>query len=114
MVDYHAQFVEALSRVLPTHYEMRVTAKTPTPCISYMEVGNYVDANGNTIGYSRIQFQVKVWANSIELIQKYACEVDDEVRPLGFIRISSNEMYDNKTSLIAKILTYEALALENY
>jgi hypothetical protein len=35
MVDYHKQLVSALENVLPTHYEMALTADTETPCISY-------------------------------------------------------------------------------
>ena len=85
-----------------------------TPCISYMEVNNYVDRNGDTLGYSRLTFQIKVWANNIATIQEYALKVDQVLRPLGFIRISSGELYDNNSSMIQKIMTYEALASENY
>ena len=114
MVDYHNKLVSALKTVLPTHYEMTLTSKTTTPCISYMETNNYVDSLGDTLGYSRITYQVKVWANDIELIQRYALEIDAVLRPLGFKRIASGELYDNTSSMIQKIMTYEALAYENY
>lgn len=114
MVDYHNKLVSALKTVLPTHYEMTLTSKTKTPCISYMETNNYVSAPGNTLGYSYITYQVKVWANDITVIQQYAQEVDKVLRPLGFKRIASGELYDNTSSMIQKIMTYEALAYENY
>lgn len=114
MVDYHNNLVSALKTVLPTHYEMTLTSKTTTPCISYMETNNYVDSLGDTLGYSRITYQVKVWANDIALIQRYALEIDAVLRPLGFKRIASGELYDNTSSMIQKIMTYEALAYENY
>lgn len=114
MIDYHKNLVSALNTVLPTHYEMVLHSGLKTPCISYMELNNYVDANGSTMGYSRITYQVKVWATDIELIQKYALEIDKVLRPLGFKRISSGELYDYNSSMIQKILTYEALALENF
>lgn len=114
MIDYHTNLVNALKTVLPTHYEMTLTANTSTPCISYMETNNYVSNNGSTIGYSYITYQVKVWATNIELIQKYSKEVDAVLRPLGFKRISSGELYDNESSMIQKIMSYEALALEDY
>lgn len=114
MVDYHNKLVSALKTVLPTHYEMTLTSKTTTPCISYMETNNYVDSLGDTLGYSRITYQVKVWANDIALIQRYALEIDAVLRPLGFKRIASGELYDNTSSMIQKIMTYEALAYENY
>lgn len=114
MVDYHRQLVSALEEVLPTHYEMTLHSGLKTPCISYMELNNYVDNFGETVGYSRITFQVKVWANSIAKIQEYAPMVDDALRPLGFKRISSGELYDNQSSMIQKIMTFEALAHENF
>lgn len=114
MVDFHTNMVSALNTVLPTHYEMALTSNTSTPCISYMETNNYVSENGSTLGYSRITYQIKVWANDIALIQHYAKEVDAVLRPLGLIRISSGELYDNESSMIQKIMSYEGLALENY
>lgn len=118
MIDYHKEFVSALGTVLPVHYEMTLTSKTQTPCISYMETNNYVATDNQyttfTIGYSRITYQVKVWANNIADIQKYSLEVDKVLRPLGWKRISSGELYDNNSSMIQKILTYECLALEEY
>lgn len=114
MINYHKEFVSALKNVLPTHYEMALTSKTATPCLSYMEVNNYTSTSGDTLGYSYITFQVKVWANSIGEIQKYALEVDDVLRPLGWTRTSSGELYDNNSTMIQKILTYEALASETF
>ena len=84
MIDYHSALVSALETVLPTHYEMVLTSKTKTPCISWMETNNYVDFNGSTLGTSRIQYQVKVWARDIDSIGKYALQVDEVLRPLGF------------------------------
>lgn len=114
MINYHRELVSALKAVLPTHYEMALTSKTAVPCISYMEMNNYSSSTGDTIGYSVINYQVKVWANNIGDIQKYSLEVDKVLRPLGFKRISSGELYDNNSSMIQKIMTYEALASEIY
>ena len=114
MINYHKELVSALNSVLPTHYEMILTSKTKTPCISYMEINDYVDSSGDTLEYSIKTYQVKVWANDIGTIQQYALQVDNVLRPLGFKRISSGELYDNNSSMIQKILTYEALCLENY
>ena len=114
MINYHANLVEALNTVLPTHYEMALTSKTITPCISYMELNNYVSTSGDTLGYSRLTYQVKVWGNKIEDLQKYALEIDKVLRPLGWTRIASGELYDNQSTMIQKIMTFEALALEDY
>ena len=114
MINYHQNLVSALKTVLPVQYEMALTSKTATPCISYMEINNYSSATGDTLGYSVITYQVKVWANSIGEIQKYALEVDKALRPIGFKRISSGELYDNNSTMIQKILTYECLASEQF
>lgn len=114
MINYHVELVKALNTILPTHYEMALTSKTATPCISYMEINNYAVDNGDTLGYSRVTYQIKVWGNDIADLQSYALQVDSVLRPLGFKRIASNELYDNESTMIQKILTYEALALESF
>lgn len=114
MVDFYANILTALETILPTHYEMVLTSRTKTPCISYMELNNSVSTTGNTRGYSTITYQVKVWSKDIVELQQYALQVDDVLRPLGFKRISATELYDNNSAMIQKIMTYEALALENY
>ena len=114
MINYHKELVKALNTVLPTHYEMVLHSGLKTPCISYMETNNSVSNMGDTLGYSRITYQVKVWGNDISVLQEYALKVDDVLRPLGFTRISSGELYDNQSTMIQKILTFEALALEKY
>lgn len=116
MIDYNKEVVSALNTVLPTKYEMTLTSDTQTPCISYMELNNYciTEIVGASLGYSRITYQVKVWGHKIADLQKYSVEIDKALRPLGFKRISSGELYDNKSTMIQKILTYECLALEEF
>ena len=114
MIDYSKELVSALNSVLPTHYELALTSKTKTPCISYQERNNYESLSGSTRGYSVISFTVKVWSNSVEEIQKYSCDIDRVLRPIGFKRTSAVEIYDVNSTMIQKVLTYEALALENY
>lgn len=114
MIDFHKELVTTLSSVLPTHYEMNLTSKTATPCISYMELNNYQDISGDTLGYSRLKYQVKVWGNDLAVLQKYAVDIDNLLRGKGFKRLSSGELYDNSSTMIQKILTYEALALEEF
>lgn len=113
MINYHKELRTALNTVLPTHYEMTLTSGTKTPCISYMELNNYSVADGGIQAYSRVKFQVKVWASDIAIIQDNALKVDEVMRSLGFTRLSSGEMYDNNSSMIQKIMTYEAMALES-
>lgn len=114
MIDYNKQVVSALKEILPTHYELALTSKTQTPCYSYQEANNYDTDTGDTFGYSRISFTIKTWANDIATIQKYSLLADKALRAIGFKRVASGELYDNQSTMIQKISTYEALASENY
>lgn len=114
MIDYCKEIVSACETVLPTHYELALTSTTKTPCISWQERNNYVSTTGNTRGYSTISFTIKVWANSIADIMQYTVQVDEALRAIGFNRTSSGELFDTNSTMIQKILTYEALALEDY
>lgn len=114
MINYHSELVKALNSVLPTHYELALTSNTKTPCISYQERNNYISSTGDTLGYSYISYTVKVWGNDIGELQRYSLQIDNVLRTIGFKRISSQELHDTQSTMIQKILTYEALALENY
>lgn len=114
MINYHTEIASTLEKILPTYYEMALYAGLATPCLSYMELNNYTSTAGDTLGYSVLSYQVKIWGNDIAVLQHYAKEVDNALRPLGLKRVSSGELYDNNSTMIQKILTYECLALENY
>ena len=114
MINFHTDMVAALNKILPTHYEMVLHSGLTTPCISYMELTNVAETNGDTLGYSRIQYQVKVWSRKLEDLQRYALEIDKALRAIGFKRVGAVELYDNNSSMMQKVLTYEALALEDF
>ena len=115
MIDYHKNFVAALETVgIPVNYELVLHSGLPTPCYSYQEINNYSAEEGDTLGYSRITYQVKVWSNEIADLQKYALAIDNVLRPLGWKRISAGELYDNNSTMAQKILTYEGFGYERY
>lgn len=114
MINFHTTLVNKLKNILPIHYEMVLHSGIATPCLSYMELNNSVEVNGDQLGYSRLTFQIKVWATNLADLQKYALEVDAAMRELGFKRISSVELYDQLSSMMQKVMTYEALALEEF
>lgn len=112
MINYHSSIVDTLNAILPTHYEMALKRGMETPCISYMELNNYAEEEGDTLWYSRLKYQIKVWGHNIEDLQHFAILIDAALRPLGFKRVSSGELYDINSTMIQKILTYEAKAKE--
>lgn len=114
MINYHEQLVSALNSILPTHYELVLHRGLATPCISYMELSNIANETGDTLGYSSLQYQIKIWGTKIDEIQEYALKLDAALRPLGFKRMSCHELYDRESAMIQKIFTYEAKALEEF
>lgn len=114
MINYHKTLVSALKTILPTHYELTLHSGLATPCISYQENNNYEEQVGDTLGYSNISYRIKVWGNDIGVLQGYAQEIDKKLKPLGWKRTSSGELFDPQSTMIQKILTYSATALENF
>lgn len=115
MRDFHIDIVSTLKAIgLPVHYEMFLHSGLETPCISYMEISNIDEIRGNTHGYSRISYQVKVWSNDIAELQRYAVLIDDAMRTLGFKRTGSAELHDSNSAMMQKALTFEVIAYEEY
>lgn len=115
MKDYHKEIVTTLKAIgLPVHYEMFLHSGLETPCISYLEISNVDEMNGNTHGYSRISYQVKIWAKDISVIQTYAAQIDKAMRSLGFKRSSGVEMHDSNSAMIQKVMTFDVIAYEEY
>lgn len=114
MIDYDPIIVSALTTILPTYDELTLHSGIKTPCISYQEANNYDAETGDTIGYSRISYTVKVWGTDKKELKKYMLMIDKVLRPLGFKRTSANELGDRNSSMRQKILTYEGLALEQF
>ena len=114
MIDFTPSIVEALKTILPTYYELKLTSNTKTPCISYQERSNAAEDTGDTLGYSRISYTIKVWGNDLEQLNNYAQMIDKKLRPMGWKRTGSQELHSYQSSMIQKIMNYECLALERF
>lgn len=114
MIDYGPILVATLKNILPTYHELTITRGTKTPCISYQEANNYATDTGDTLGYSRLAYQVKIWGTDIGELNKYACQIDATLRPLGWKLVSTGELYDRNSTMIQKILRFEARAYETF
>ena len=114
MIDYHSTLWSALKKILPTHYELVLNSGLETPCISYMELYNAAEQEGDTLGYSKLQFQIKVWGTQIADLQKYALQIDAALRPLGWKRVNAVELHDPNSAMMQKVMTYEATGFENF
>ena len=68
MLDYKPLLIRELSAILPTYYELFVDSNTETPCITIMESNNAAQEEGDTIRFSRISFNIKIWGDDISVI----------------------------------------------
>ena len=113
MINLHKTIVSNLKEILPCHYEMILHSDIKTPCISYMQLDNPTMAKGDTLEYSTLTYQIKIWANNLSEIQENAIKIDNKMRALGFKRLNSRELFDKNSTMIQKILTYEIFLKED-
>lgn len=112
MIDYKPLLIRELNAILPTYYELFVDSTTETPCITIMESNNSAQEEGDNIRFSLISFNIKIWADDLNVIAEKGMELDQKMFELGFSRISYTELWmGNQCSAIFR---YEILANENY
>lgn len=111
MFDYKPQLVKELQKAgLPVFYESFLNDKTQYPCITYTEINNVDTLVGDTLSYSDVTFMIKVWASDIKTLSEKAIEIDKIMKPLGFGRLSSLEVFNN--ALFQKVIKYKGTAKE--
>lgn len=111
MVNMKPLVVEALETVgLPVFYELFVDATTTTPCITYMELNNADYLIGDTIEYSNLAFQIKVWSKSVSLMAQKSISIDEALKPLGFKRTFAAELFAGDMG--QRIMRFEAIAFK--
>lgn len=113
MIDITPLVVEKLNQVLPAQYEMFLDTSLGLPCISYTQIENADDLLGNTRGYSRITYKIKIWCNEVSNITQYGIEIDNKLAELG--RFHRNGVQDIRYGdLICRIMDYSVLVNEIY
>lgn len=110
MFNYKLELEKQLDTILPAYYELFVDSQSDFPCITYLELANTADAEGDTLRYSSISFRIKIWGNDYTDIVEYIEPLDNLMFSLGFTRRSYNEL--NESGLCQLIFTYTAMALE--
>lgn len=88
MIDYNKEIVEICEKILPTYHEsLRISQELP--CITYREDGNYSVGTGDTVEYSVLRFQLKVWTKTIAELQNYSLLLDRKMAKAKFTRLST-------------------------
>jgi hypothetical protein len=94
---------------VPVYYE-QFDVKKEIPCITYLELNNSDYANGDSLSYSEVAFQVKIWAETISEIQTIALKVDIILKSAGFGRSLAVDRTDE--NLCVKIMRYDGIGFE--
>lgn len=110
MFRYKTELVQALNAVLPTYDELFVDSTTETPCITYLELSNYADREGETLRYSTLNYRISLWGSINDELEEYDIQIDSIMFALGFKRRAYNELFMD--TVVRHIFTYEAQALE--
>jgi hypothetical protein len=111
MFNYKVELAKQLDTILPAYYELFVDSQGDFPCITYLELANSADAEGDTLRYSSISFRIKIWGGDYTEIVEYVEPLDNLMFSLGFSRRGYNELIES--GMCQLIFTYTAMALEN-
>lgn len=112
MLDVKKQLVTALSEILPTHYELYADSTMALPCITYLESQNSSAIEGDTLGYSNVTYNIKLWGRDLSALMPYAQQIDTKMRDLGYSRNSFNELEAN--GQICMLMIYQGLGHEYF
>lgn len=105
MISYDKTLVEALDKVLPTHYEYFIKPSTKTPCITYRQYDDYDTLTGDTIEYTQLTYLIKIWSPKKKELEDNAIILHRVMQELGFRRVSTNELFTDNMG--QKIMLYE-------
>lgn len=113
MIDYKPTLVAHLRSLgLPVYLENFLKQDTEMPCISYYELNNQAEQEGDTLGYSNISFNIKIWDKNAKTLATVGSQLDSLMRSLGFKRTAVNELWLD--GIGQKQMTYRATAQENF
>lgn len=111
MIDYDTTLVAALATSgLSVYYELFCDAATAKPCITYMQTNDAQDLTGTTLGYSKLNYAIKLWGDDLAVLQPYCLTIDSIMRALGFTRLSLNHL--SAGTQICIIMNYQGTAQE--
>lgn len=93
-------------------YELFCDSTTKKPVITYLEANDKDVAIGDTLGYSRVNFYIKLWGDNLASLEPYREALKAEMRRMGFVRESYNELVMG--SQICMIWLFQGLYREVY
>ncbi len=112
MIDIKPELVSLLQTATswPVYYELTYKSGT-LPAITYIEVDNTDLYNGDTLDYSTLRYQVKVWSGDMTNLVDKSRAIDLAMKTAGWSRYMATETNDSNNTLI-KVLRYVAIGYD--
>lgn len=113
MIDIKPMIVNTLEGIgdIPVFYEAFIDSSTATfPCITYKQTTNSDYIVGDTLSYSNIVIQIKVWSKTVDEMETIGQQIDIAMKELGFKREFGDQLFLN--GLGQYILRYAAIGYE--
>ena len=111
MIDIKIALVSALKTATsyPVYYELVYTPGV-VPAVTYKELENAALLTGDTISYSTLRYEIKLWDTSMINIITKSDAIDAALKNLGWKRYAAFEMSYN--AQILKVLRYVAIGYD--
>lgn len=108
MIDIKQDLVTLLENAtsLPVYYEL-FYKPGELPAITYKEIDNASLYEGDTLDYSTLRYEIKVWSRSLPDLITAVTALDLAMRDAGWSRYYSFETNDGNNTII-KVIRYVA------
>ena len=107
MIDTKQEFVAALQSTGYDVYYEAFYQPVNRPCITYKEVDNFENQKGDTLKYSKVSYQIKLYVKSVQEMDTASSAIDEALDEIGYDRYFTLEDVDNNDYLV-KVFRYEA------
>lgn len=112
MIDIKTQLVATLQTASswPVYYESLYKPGN-TPAITYTEADNADLLNGDTLSYSTIKCEIKIWSLTMADLVAKSIAIDTALKTDGWSRYAAVELI--RGNYLIKVLRYVATGYEN-
>lgn len=112
MIDIKKELYDALVEAtdLPVYYDFAYT-RNSVPAITYREINNSDKIIGDTMVYSDIYVEIKIFTKQLSELVSESIAINKEMREMGYTRYFAEETNDDINYI--KILRYVAIGYNN-
>jgi hypothetical protein len=111
MIDIKKELVATIKSATsyPVYYDLFYKPGA-VPSVTYLELNDASFIEGDTLRYSSLRYQIKVYATTMDALVSTSIAIDAALKADGWTRVVSIETNDNTTFI--KILRYIATGYE--